>query len=199
MAEKAGPRDGWRTAIGGTLRDRPLSGPPYSSRAAHRRGHGDDGRLADGEYLRLLDAATAYPRGVRELGTWLSEQRGPTSFPFAIRDLGDDRLIGYAAIDGVLWNQRNAWVTLAIGAPADRGRGYGQEALELLLGFAFGELNLRCLNITVFAYNAAAIRLYERMGFRREGSMREFLERDGEIFDMHFYGLLRSEWQAKAR
>jgi RimJ/RimL family protein N-acetyltransferase len=51
------------------------------------------------------------------------------------------------------------------------------------------------LNLTVFSYNTRAIRLYERLGFVKEGVQREFLQRDGQRHDMIFYGLLASEWQ----
>ncbi len=62
--------------------------------------------------------------------------------------------------------------------------------------FAFDEVNLRRLSLTVFAYNTRAIRLYEGMGFVREGTFREFLVRDGQPHDMLLYGLLEREWRA---
>jgi RimJ/RimL family protein N-acetyltransferase len=68
--------------------------------------------------------------------------------------------------------------------------------MRLLLHFAFGELNLRRVQLTVFSYNAAAIRLYEKLGFRREGAFREFVQRDGQLYDLYLYGLLRREWEA---
>jgi RimJ/RimL family protein N-acetyltransferase len=50
--------------------------------------------------------------------------------------------------------------------------------------------------LTVFSYNDWAIRLYEKLGFQREGVFREFLQRDGQVYDMLLYGLLRREWEA---
>jgi RimJ/RimL family protein N-acetyltransferase len=87
-----------------------------------------------------------------------------------------------------------AWLAIAIG-PDTWDQGYGQEALGLLVDFAFRELNLYRIQLTVFAYNARAIRVYEKLGFRREGVFRAFLERDGQRHDMLLYGLLRPEWQ----
>lgn len=57
----------------------------------------------------------------------------------------------------------------------------------------------RLLLTAVFAYNEPAIALYENLGFRHEGTFREFLQRDGVRHDMHLYGLLRPEWEQALR
>ena len=46
----------------------------------------------------------------------------------------------------------------------------------------------------MIAYNERAIKLYEKLGFTREGTLREFIFRDGNRYDMYLYGLLRHEW-----
>jgi RimJ/RimL family protein N-acetyltransferase len=56
------------------------------------------------------------------------------------------------------------------------------------------ELNLYRLQLSVKAYNTRAIRLYEKLGFKHEGTLREYGERNGERYNMHLYGLLRHEW-----
>ncbi len=65
--------------------------------------------------------------------------------------------------------------------------------MHLLVNYGFNELNLHRLTLTVFDYNPGAIKLYESLGFRREGTYREFLQRDGKRHDMHLYGMLASE------
>jgi RimJ/RimL family protein N-acetyltransferase len=70
--------------------------------------------------------------------------------------------------------------------------------MRLALDFAFRELNLHRICLTVFSYNPAAIKLYESLGFTREGVYREHLQRDGQRHDMILYGLLRREWLKKA-
>ncbi|MCZ7572072.1 MAG: GNAT family N-acetyltransferase [Ardenticatenaceae bacterium] len=82
---------------------------------------------------------------------------------------------------------------------ANWGKGYGHEALELALGFAFRELNLYRVQLTVFGYNERAIALYKTAGFQREGVYREFMQRDGQRYDLHLFGLLRREWEALNR
>jgi RimJ/RimL family protein N-acetyltransferase len=149
----------------------------------------------DDEFMRLLNATAAYPRAERHFKEWLDIDPKNNEFLFMVRTVAGDKLIGYVQLDGILWNHRNAWLAIAIGDRDDRGKGYGKEALHLLLGYAFRELNLHRLQLTVFNYNTGAIRLYEKAGFTREGTYRQFLLRDGQTYDMYLYGLLREEWK----
>jgi RimJ/RimL family protein N-acetyltransferase len=151
----------------------------------------------DAEFLRLFDARPAYPRGEAELSRWLEDrQKEDGAFIFAVRPLDSDELIGSVELEGIQWSHRHAWLSIAIGDSAWRGQGYGAEALGLALGFAFDELNLHRVQLTVFSYNQVAIALYEKLGFSREGVYREHLRRDGAWHDMYLYGLLRREWYA---
>jgi RimJ/RimL family protein N-acetyltransferase len=154
----------------------------------------------DTEFLRLYDARPARPRSQVELAEWLKDRRGDSNtFIFGIRHLNDERLIGTVELDGILWPHRVCGLGIAIGDRADWGQGYGYEAAQLALAFAFQELNLHRVTATVFDYNDRSISLVERLGFRREGAFREFLERDSVRHDMLLYGLLRPEWQPTQR
>lgn len=79
-------------------------------------------------------------------------------------------------------------------ASARWGKGYMNEALRALVGHAFDVMNLRRLEADVDPRNAASIRTLERLGFQREGFLRERWHVNGEIQDAIFYGLLRREW-----
>lgn len=73
------------------------------------------------------------------------------------------------------------------------GRGIGFEAGMLLLDFAFRQMNLNRVYLKVYADNLRAIRLYEKLGFRHEGRLREDAYRDGKYEDTLMMGILRSE------
>ena len=149
-------------------------------------------------FMRLFDAVPAYPKTRQTLEQWLEEQhKANDGFLFAIRALEDDALLGYLEMDGILWTHQTGWISIAIGEPELWGQGYGREGLELALGFIFRELNLYRVQLSVFSYNERAIRLYEKLGFQREGVSREFLHRDGKRHDMILYGLLRREWDER--
>lgn len=152
----------------------------------------------DSEFLRLLDASPARPRSEDEIAHWIdSERRSSNNFLFGIRLLENDDLIGWVELDGVLWTHQTCSLAIAIGNRSFWGRGYGADAMTLALQFAFHELNLHRIHITVFSYNQRAIALYENLGFQREGVYREYLHRDGQRYDMLLYGLLRREWDAR--
>lgn len=153
----------------------------------------------DGEFARLFDASAAYPKTESAMVKWMdSAERDQNVYALAIRFLYNDEIIGYVEIDGIQWTHRVGWLAIGIGNPSHRSKGYGTEAMQLMMRFAFQELNLHRLQLTVFAYNEPAMRMYERLGFQREGTFREYLLRDGRRYDMYLYGLLASEWEARA-
>jgi RimJ/RimL family protein N-acetyltransferase len=161
-----------------------------------------DGRIMaewyqDSDFSRHLDALPAYPKTETEINRWLDEvSSAKNDFLFIIRPLDSSQTMGFVHLGEILWSHRVAW--LAIGVSSEyQGQSYGHEALTLALQFAFDEINLHRVQLTVFDYNTPAIRLYEKLGFKREGVFREFMQRDGHRHDMYLYGLLSSEWPSK--
>ena len=154
---------------------------------------------ADTDFLRLYDSFPAFPKTADNLTKWLEDsEQGKTNFLLGIRPLHDDKLLGLVGLDGIIWSNGTSSVSIVIGEQAERGKGYGWEAMTLILGFAFRELNLHRVFLTVFGYNTPAIAMYEKLGFTREGAHREHLHRDGQRFDMLLYGMLRREWEARS-
>ena len=154
----------------------------------------------DAEFLRLFDSRPAYPKTEPELKDWLEELRkDKDTFAFGIRLLESDDLIGYLEVDGIDWQHGACGMGLGIGDQDDWGKGYGLEATQLGLGYAFNELNLHRVTITIFDYNERSMALAKKAGFQREGVSRERLQRDGARRDMLWYGLLRHEWEAESK
>jgi RimJ/RimL family protein N-acetyltransferase len=80
--------------------------------------------------------------------------------------------------------------------PANRGRGYGTEAIELVLGLAFDGIGLHRVGLDVLSINARAYSLYENIGFRVEGRLRDAY-RDGDGWcDAILMALLEDEYRA---
>ncbi|RPI51579.1 MAG: N-acetyltransferase [Chloroflexi bacterium] len=149
----------------------------------------------DSGYMRGLDTDYARPRPEREFSPEsYGQAAGPNSLEFRLRTLEDDRLVGFVALHTIEWNNRAAMLAIGIGEPDYRGKGYGTDALRLILRYAFDELNLERVGLDVIANNQAAIRAYERVGFRREGAMRRAVLRDGQAHDRLIMGILREEW-----
>jgi RimJ/RimL family protein N-acetyltransferase len=93
------------------------------------------------------------------------------------------------------WSNGNGYIRLGIGEAESRRRGYGSQALSMLLRYAFGELNLFRVTAVVPAYNEGAIHLFQKFGFMEEVRRRKALFRDGEFWDVIGFGLLNAEWQ----
>lgn len=81
-------------------------------------------------------------------------------------------------------------------ASAMWGRGYMHEALRALVTYGFDELGLNRIEADIDPRNEASAKSLERLGFVKEGHLRERWIVDGEVSDTDLYGLLRSDWMA---
>ena len=121
-----------------------------------------------------------------------------TLFQWGIARRADDRVIGTCTLAALSTPHRRAELGYALGR-THWSRGYADEALHALLDFAFDTLALHRLEADVDPRNAPSIRVLERLGFRREGHLRERYHMGGELQDALLYGLLRREWRGRAR
>lgn len=117
-----------------------------------------------------------------------------TQLKWGLATRSDDTLIGTVTLYNLSFENRRAEMGYALGH-AHWGNGYMHEALQGLLGYAFGVLDLHRIEADVDPRNGASIRTLERLGFQREGYLRERWQVDGEIQDALFYGLLRPDWR----
>lgn len=157
----------------------------------------------DPDYLRLLSADPAKPLSPSQVKKRYEEaekeaEKSRDTFNFAIRLREGDRLIGFIRVFDILWTHGSGRLQLGIGDPADRGRGYGREALNLILRYAFDELNLHRLSVMTFEYNTTALNFLQRAGFTVEVRRRQAVNRDGRRWDVMVMGLLRDEWKRDA-
>jgi len=113
---------------------------------------------------------------------------------FLIRRVSDDGLIGSCQLLSIHSVYRNAELQVRIGRKESRGRGFGTEALKLLLRFAFDDLNLERVYLHVFETNKAAIRVYEKIGFVHEGILRKAAYINGEYLNLIVMGILKDEY-----
>jgi RimJ/RimL family protein N-acetyltransferase len=157
--------------------------------------------MRDSEFVRLLDTDPARLFSIDKNKEWfeknLVEEQKDDELFLLIQTLEDDRTIGLIGLDGIRWTHGDAWIGIGLGDREYWGKGYGTDAMRILLRYAFEELNLHRLSLSVFEYNPRAIRSYEKVGFIVEGSARKFLNRDGQRYDMLFMGILREEWERR--
>jgi RimJ/RimL family protein N-acetyltransferase len=149
----------------------------------------------DSDYYRLMDTGPAGLMPVSQIEEWIVEEASDNESTFSIHTLIDDRIIGSIGLFGFNRDAGSAWVGIGIGDPYYRGKGYGTDAMKVLLNYAFNELNLHRVNLGVFEFNQRAIRSYEKCGFKYEGSEREFIFKEDKRWSIQNMGILRSEWQ----
>ena len=116
-----------------------------------------------------------------------------TRVVFAIRRREDLRLAGYVQLVNILPVPRTAELGVLIGDPADRGRGLGQEAVSLTVGFGWRDLNLQRIALFVIGENPGAAHVYAKVGFEHEGTLRRASYVDGAYRDITVMAILRSE------
>ena len=154
------------------------------------------------EYQRMLDTEPPQLWSAKKIKEWIEkdlDKEMPAEYFFTIHVLDPDRLIGFVGLRDVRWNQRDAWVGIGIGEADYWNNGYGTDAMRLTLQYAFMELSLERVSLSVFTFNQRAIRSYEKAGFRPEGVKRQVIHRDGMIEDVLYMGILRQEWMALNR
>ena len=151
----------------------------------------------DTEFRRLLDSGAARTISPKDAKKWLEKELDEQSINqhwFSIRKLDDDTLLGDIDLYVDNWPARDTYVGLGIGERDFWGKGYGTDAMKVILRYAFIEVNMNRVTLTVFEYNPRAIRSYEKAGFRHEGRVRGRLNKEGRRWDMLYMGILREEW-----
>ena len=112
---------------------------------------------------------------------------------FVIAEKGSLKYMGQCNL--IMIDHQSRRATLAIVLPAEHhGKGYGGEAIRLLLKYAFEQLNLNRVTLNVIEDNLRAIALYERCGFVIEGRLRQEQFQDGWYKDVLVMGVLREEY-----
>jgi len=108
-----------------------------------------------------------------------------TELVLAIVEKSGDRHVGNIGLHQINWVHRSAVLAILIGDAEARGRGYGTEAVTLLVEHAFSRLNLHRVELGVRADNEPAIRSYRKAGFADEGVFREaFCAGGGRYWDV---------------
>ncbi len=150
----------------------------------------------DSEFKRQFDVVPAVMYSPVISKEWFEAALG-NGAEMMIQSAEDGKVIGIIELDGFDWAARSAWVGIGIGEADYRGKGYGTEAMQLILKYAFQGLNLNRVNLNVFSFNKRAIRSYEKCGFVYEGTQREVIYKEDQRWDVIDMGILRSEWEER--
>ena len=116
---------------------------------------------------------------------------------FGIRENESKKLIGSCQLYSINLHSRNAELQIRIGEASQRGKGYGSDAVKLLLQFGFNDLNLHRIYLHVFSDNTAAIKSYLKCSFITEGELRQSVFIDGKYSDVTVMSILKEEFDVR--
>lgn len=150
----------------------------------------EDAKLAhqyinDFECKNLLVTGAPFPISLKDEKEWVENRRASNDmcFDFAIEDIETGKYIGGCSTQQVDVKNRNCMVGIMIGDKDYWGKGYGEDALRVLIKFVFEELNMHKICLGVFDFNERAIKCYEKVGFVEEGRFKEQLFKGGKYVD----------------
>ena len=115
---------------------------------------------------------------------------------FAIETIAERKYIGGIDLRGINWIDRQAEIGIVIGDKSYWGKGYGTDAMRVIMRLGFDKMNLHRLWLHVHDYNQRAVASYEKCGFKREGVLRQEHFARGKYHDTIVMGILESEYRA---
>ncbi|MDG1261096.1 MAG: GNAT family protein [Flavobacteriales bacterium] len=149
--------------------------------------------INDAETTKGLVTGT-FPSTMEDLKSYLTHvSTDSKTIMFAICQNDGDRHVGNIKLDNFDWVSRTAELGILLGAKDTWGQGIGTESCQLLLSYAFEELNLRKVSLTVYDNNPGAIRLYEKIGFQTEGRLRKHIFANDVYIDKLWMGIFKEE------
>ena len=147
--------------------------------------------LLGGEMLAYPVSSLAEERFIEAAAAPSDKQK-----TFGIETLVKRRYIGSISFNVINWLNRSAGLGIVIGDKSLWGKGYGTDAMRVMMRLGFDKMNLHRLWLHVHDYNARAIASYEKCGFKREGVLREDHFARGKYHDTIVMGILDSEYRA---
>lgn len=146
--------------------------------------------------VRDLTMGFRFPVQKETVKEWIKNQReqnGKSRVVFAIRQ--EERLVGTIQLHSLEPYQRKALLGIYIGETGKRNTGVGFVSCALVIDYAFNGLNIRKIDLEVLSINQNAIALYEKLGFKKEGTKINDYFLDGQYLDVYIYGLQQADWK----
>lgn len=139
----------------------------------------------DKELKKFLVTTIPFPTTMWEEESWIKSQisNNNGTYNFAIEDIENNKYIGGCGIQQVDWLNRVATVGIMIGYKDYWGKGYGTDAMKVLIKFLFDDMNINKIRLSTFSFNERAINSYKKCGFEIEGILKEEIFKDGKYYD----------------
>lgn len=141
--------------------------------------------INDKELMKNLTTKIPFPMTLWEEEEFIKSQKSNQKgeYKFAIEDLEAKKYIGGCGINDVNWLTRVATVGIMIGDKDYWGKGYGSDAMQVLIKFIFEDMNMRKIRLSAFSFNERALKCYTKCGFEIEGVLKDEIFKDGKYYD----------------
>jgi RimJ/RimL family protein N-acetyltransferase len=137
----------------------------------------------DEEIWRLTSWAPQPLRQSEAERLFEDREKSSTEDSFAIYREDGEEPIGVISLTNINEANASAELSIIVGEERDRNEGLGTEAIRVILRYAFEELGLESVGLSVFEFNEPAVQAYEKLGFEREGRIQQAVRRDGTSHD----------------
>jgi RimJ/RimL family protein N-acetyltransferase len=145
----------------------------------------------------LLLTGTQRKASLKKLRNWYATRAKHTDrLDLSIIDRASGRWAGEVVLNNLDRANRSCGFRILLGSAEFRDRGLGTEASRLALAHAFERVGVHRVELQVYTFNPRAKHVYDKLGFRYEGTRRQVLRWDGQWIDSHVMAILASEWRA---
>lgn len=148
----------------------------------------------DPEVMHYTTPRIPYPYTLEDEEKWYADNSAVNeTYNFAIETKETKEYLGGCGINKIDWKNSVVEVGIFIGNKEYWGKGYGTDAMRVLVKFIFEQMNINKVSLQVFSFNKRAQRSYEKVGFKVEGILRQELFKDGAYHDKICMGILKNE------
>ena len=149
--------------------------------------------INDAETERML-SGSSFPVSFEGQEKWIAAQIGRTDVLRCIVALKEDEEgIGIVMLSDIDTKNGVAQVHIKMDTQRGRGKGYGSDALNAIVDYAFDEMRLNCIYADVLEYNTVSQKLFEKCGFHRDGLLRSRAFKGGSYNNIVSYSRLKED------
>lgn len=133
------------------------------------------------------------PVTMAEQINWFKNLTNDQNIRYAIADLKDETIYGTGIISRIDWKNSNCSIDIKLDEKC-QNKGFGSETINLLVKYAFNELNMNSISVKILSYNIASQKIFEKNGFKKTGTLRKNVFKNGKYNDVFIYDLLKEEY-----
>lgn len=140
----------------------------------------------------------SFPLNKDQLETYIKDANGPnsTKLIYKVVDEETKSTVGHISLGNIDFKNKSARIgRVLVGKSKGRGQGLGQQMLKEIVSIAFQQYNLHRVSLGVFDFNIPAIKCYEKVGFKKEGLLRDYMRFGDKYWSMWEMSMLQKEWE----